>query len=97
MATTHIRLDAGCNSNWDGEDAPPVAILNPDTTTHDRLAYCWGLGAQIEELARLLNTSTDTTQSRIGTLLTHNINPLMAMLHELACNSHPNKIGVRHD
>jgi hypothetical protein len=83
MGTTHIRLDGYCAQNWDC-DAAPVAILNTETTLHERLAYCWGLGSQIEELARLLNTSTDTTKSRIGTLLTHNIDPLMAMLNDLA-------------
>ncbi|MCB8747646.1 hypothetical protein LHU53_12095 [Rhodoferax sp. U2-2l] len=92
--SNHIRLDACCNDNWRGESAPPVAILNPETTLHDRIAYCWGLGAQIEELSMLLlDTPADSAQSRIGTLLKHNIDPLMAVLHELGCSTLPNKFG----
>jgi len=83
METKHIRLDAYMSQNWNSS-AAPVAILNTETTLHERIAYCWELGSQIEELAQLLNVSTDTEQSRIGTLLTHNITPLMAMLNHLA-------------
>lgn len=92
--SNHIRLDACCNNNWSGESAPPVAILNLETTTHDRLAYCFGLVCQIEELTLLLlDNSADTIQSRVGTLLKHNVDPLMAVLHELASNTHPDKFG----
>ena len=78
-----LRLDAFHNQNW-RVDAQPVAVLNEASTTHERIAYCWGQANQISEIAHMLGTSSDADLRRCGGLLHLLSTPLTAMLDHLA-------------
>ena len=94
MTNQITRLDAGCNGNWDGVDATPVAILNTDSTLHERIAYCYGMGEMVANLADLCRFDDNADIQRVGALLHHQIKPLMEVLHVIGCSTHPNKIGA---
>lgn len=81
-----LRLDAFHNQNW-RVDAGPVAILNQASTTHERIAFCWGLAAQIDTLAQMLATANDRAAWPVGGLLQSFATPLVAMLDRLANDS----------
>ena len=84
--TAPLRLDEGHNANWN-LDAKPVAILNKDSTLHERLAYCWGLAASLDDLAMLLNQSSVPDVARISGLFNSRLQPLVAMLERLGSDT----------
>jgi hypothetical protein len=76
-----VQLNDGLAANWK-HDAGPVAILNPDATLHERIAYCWGLAAHLEAIANLSEESQAPARSLHGLLLVHLV-PLLAVLDNL--------------
>lgn len=95
MKAQITRLDSSCNGNWDGVEAPPVAILNTDSTLHDRIAYCYGLGGMVAHLADLCRFNDNSDIQRVGALLHHQIQPLMEVLHVIGSSTHPDQLGGR--
>lgn len=91
--TQQTRLDAGCNGNWDGTDSTPVAVLNAESTLHDRIAYCYGLSEIIAHLADFCRFDDNADVQRVGVLLHHQIKPLVEVLHVIGSSTHPKKIG----
>jgi len=91
MATTHIRLDDECN-NW-GNEGRPVAILNPNSTMHERIAFCWQAVEAISNLADLLRFDDNDDIQRVGVILRQQVTPLLNVLHVIGSDTHPDKIG----
>ena len=85
-STTPLRLDEGNNLNWK-VDAKPVAILNEDSTLHERVAYCWGLASSLDDLSMLLNESSVPDVARISGLFYYRLQPLVAMLERLGSDT----------
>ena len=81
-STALIRLDAGHNSNW-SIGAKPVAILNEASTLHERVAYCWGMANDLQDLSFLLVNQNDSDISRLAGLFLNQIKPLVVMLEDL--------------
>lgn len=94
MKAQITRLDSGCNGNWDGPSAAPVAILNTDSTLHERIAYCYGMSEMIGNLADLCRFDDNADVQRVGALLNHQIKPLIEVLHVIGSSTHPDNIGA---
>ncbi|CAN5192429.1 hypothetical protein BH10PSE16_BH10PSE16_42840 [soil metagenome] len=82
-----LRLDARNNTNWN-IDAQPVAILNEASTLHERLAYCFGLAASIQDLAELLCESKSEGVVITAGFFVNRMAPLVAMLERLGNDTH---------
>ena len=83
-----IRLDACDNDNWDINSAP-VAVLNVESATHDRIAYCWGLANQLQTLSYCLNESSEPGVQRVSGLFLCHVLPLVTMLEKLGSDTAP--------
>lgn len=81
-STAPLRLDAGYSANWK-PSAGPVAILNEASTLHERVAYCWGLAAHLQELSNLFHEHRSSDIARVSGLFYDQITPLVDMLHRL--------------
>jgi hypothetical protein len=77
-----VQLNDHMAQNWKF-DGGPVAMLNPDSSMHERIAYCWGLAANIEAIAAMGNASADGDVSRFANLLSSTVVPLLATLGNL--------------
>ena len=85
-STALLRLDESHNTNWK-VCAQPVAILNEDSTLHERIAYCWGLAEALNELSVLLNESAASDVARVSGLYYNRLQPLVAMLERLGSDT----------
>lgn len=85
-----VRLDDASNINWH-LDAAPVAVLNPDSSLHDRLAYCWGLASRLNEMTQFLGVHGDFELQRVSSLLVCHVSPLVAVLEVLAEATDPGR------
>lgn len=81
-----LRLDSRHNDNWN-VDAAPVAILNEASTLHERIAYCWDLAYQLQDLSMFLNESENSDVARVSGLFTRQLLPLVEMLNHLGSNT----------
>lgn len=82
-----LRLDAGHNCNWEN-DAGPVAILNDASTLHERVAFCWAMASDIQEMAELFSTRSENTDiTRVCALFMNQIRPLVAMLEHIGSST----------
>ena len=89
-----LRLDAFHNTNWNVY-AAPVAILNESSTTHERIAYCWGLANSLHDLSMFLNESSNLDMARISGLFFNQLSPLVDMLERLGsdtCNNNGGRV-----
>ena len=77
-----VRLDAYQNDNWASSDVP-VAILNTESTLHDRIAYCWGLANQLYVLSDLLAEHENREIQQVAALFGSQLKPLEVMLEKL--------------
>lgn len=77
-----IQLNDHLSSNWKC-DAGPVAVLNLKSTTHERIAYCWGLAANLNAIADLGIDSNDADVSNFASLISSALAPLLATLYNL--------------
>jgi hypothetical protein len=78
-----IQLNDHRAQNWKF-DAGPVAMLNPNSSTHERIAYCWCLAENLEAIADLGGMSTDGDVSIFSNLISNSLFPLLATLKILA-------------
>lgn len=85
-----VRLDDASNANW-FLDAAPVAVLNPDSGLHDRIAYCWGLASRLNEMTQFLGVHGDFELQRVSMLLGCHVSPLVAVLEALAESTGPRR------
>ena len=77
-----IQLNDHMAGNWK-RDAAPVAVLNVDSTTHERVAYCWGVALNLRTMMDLCATSSDAEVSEVATLVISALGPLVAVLDRL--------------
>jgi hypothetical protein len=82
-----LQLNDHKASNWSFA-ANPVAILNMDSTTHDQIAYCWGIAANLNALADLGISSDDAGVSNFAELISSGLAPLVAVLKQLGDSTH---------
>ena len=81
-----LRLDARQSENWTGSRTP-VAILNTESTLHDRIAYCSGLANQLHTLSDFLAQHENPDMRQVADLLDSLLQPLQAMLHKLGTDT----------
>ena len=84
-----LRLDSGQNDNW-CTNAGPVASLNPASTQHERIAYCWAVANDLKDLSFLLVNQNDSDISRLAGLFLNQIKPLVSMLEHLGTTTRQN-------
>ena len=77
-----VRLDAYQNATWTSSDVP-VAILNTNSTLHDRIAYSWALANQLHVLSDLLVEHDNQEVRNVAALFCSQLMPLEAMLKTL--------------
>jgi hypothetical protein len=77
-----IQLNDWLGQNWKS-DAGPVAVLNMESTTHERVAYCWGLAETLNVIADLGIASDDRDISRFAGLISRAVAPLISVLDQL--------------
>lgn len=77
-----VQLNDYLAANW-GSDAGPVAVLNLESTTHERIAYCWGLAANLSVIADLGIDSNDADVRKFASLVSSALVPLLATLGNL--------------
>ena len=81
-SSSAIQLNDPLAQNWKF-DAGPVAVLNVESTTHERIAYCWGLAANLDVIANLGIASNDADVSIYASLVSSSLAPLLVMLDNL--------------
>ena len=89
-ASAMVRLDAYQNTNWTSSEVP-VAILNTESTLHDRIAYCWGLANQLHTLSDLLTQHESHEIQQVAALFGSQLMPLEVMLQKLGCDTLSNR------
>jgi hypothetical protein len=70
-----------------------VAILNPDSTLHDRIAFCWESANAIDSFADMCQFNDNDDIQRVGAILHHQITPLLQLLSFLGASTSQNRIG----
>ena len=83
-----VRLDAFQSDNWTSS-AIPVAILNPESTLHQRIAYCWGLANQLHALSDVLAQHESPEIQQVAALFGSQLQPLVTMLKKLGSDTQP--------
>ena len=86
--SAHVRLDAHQNDNWTSSEIP-VAILNTESSLHDRIAYCWGLANQLHVLSDFLGQHESLEIQQIAALFGCQLMPLEVMLQKLGDDTQP--------
>jgi len=83
-----VRLDAYQNDNWISREVP-VAILNTESTLHDRIAFSWGLANQLHVLTDFLAEHANPEIRQVTALFSSQLMPLEAMLQQLGNDTQP--------
>ena len=83
-----VRLDAYQNDNWTSSEVP-VAILNTESTLHDRIAYCWGLANQLHVLSDFLCDHDNPEIKQVAALFSCQLQPLESLLEKLGSDTNP--------
>ena len=87
-SSSMVRLDAHQNDNWTSR-AVPVAILNTESTLHDRIAYCWGLAKNLHVLSFNLNQHSNSEVREVAFLFGCQLQPLEVMLEKMGSDTNP--------
>lgn len=82
LQPTFVQLNDHMACNWTFA-ARPIAVLNLDSSIHERVAYCWGLAANLDALAELGASSGDVDVSNFSNLVSSMLVPLLATLGNL--------------
>ena len=77
-----VRLDSHQNDNWTSSEIP-VAILNTESTLHDRISFCWNLANQLHVLSDLLGQHENREIQEVAALFGCHLIPLEAMLEKV--------------
>ena len=85
-----IRLDAYLSANWTSSEIP-VAILNIESTLHDRIAYCWGVTNQLHVLSDFLCEHDNTDIRQLAALFGCQLQPLKVVLQQLGNDTQPSE------
>ena len=83
-----IRLDAYQSTKWHA-NFTPVAILNTESTLHQRIAYCWGLAHQLVIMSDFLIEHQNPEFRQIGELFDSQLQPLVTLLDKLGADTRP--------
>ena len=83
-----VRLDAFQSDNWTSSTTP-VAILNPESTLHERVAYCWGLANQLHVLSDFLVQHESREIQQVAALFGSQLKPLVTILNKLGSDTQP--------
>jgi hypothetical protein len=83
-----VRLDAFQSNNWTSSTTP-VAILNTQSTLHERIAYCWGLANQLHVLSDFLAQHENPEIQQAAVLFGSQLQPLVTMLKKLGSDTRP--------
>lgn len=86
--STPVRLDAFQGDNWTSS-TNPVAILNTESTLHERIAYCWGLANQLHVLSDFLIQHENPEIQQAAALFGCQLQPLENMLKQLGSDTRP--------
>ena len=84
-----VRLDAFENDNW-SSNGNPVAILNMDSTLHDRIAYCCGMANHLHVLTDLLAQHENIEIRQLAALFDGHLIPLETLLKKMGDDTQPN-------
>lgn len=76
------NVDTHHVNNW-LTDSPPATIINPESTLHARIAWCWGVASELEEIAALLANHIEDSERTVGGIFSTKLLPLVAMLEHL--------------
>ena len=83
-----VRLDSHQNDNWSNSNIP-VAILNTESTLHDRISFCWNLANQLHVLSSLLAEHENREIKETAAMFGGQLIPLEAMLRKLGDDTQP--------
>ena len=83
-----VRLDAFQSAIWASSDTP-VAILNDESTLHERIAYCWGLANQLHVLSDFLCDHDNREIKQVAALFSSQLQPLETLLQKLGDDTKP--------
>ena len=64
-------------------DAPPVAILNNESSMQHRLVYCECVAANLENIAELGSGHENTDVQSLAAIFSNQLHPLLNMLKAL--------------
>lgn len=84
----HLCLDSVNVCNWN-QNAGPVVILNPDSTVHERIAYCWHQIGLLDSLLDTLGNHTDGEIRAMAGMLENFTNPIVRILETLGEMTQP--------
>ncbi|MBK7000972.1 MAG: hypothetical protein IPH35_13660 [Rhodoferax sp.] len=85
-----VCLDSVVIGNWN-KNAGPVTLLNPDSTVHERIAYCW---SQIGMLSTFLDAMSNHTEDEIRSfseMVRHFTDPVIMVLEVLGDMTQPSE------
>ena len=85
-----VRLDSHQNDNWTSR-AVPVAILNTDSTLHDRIAFSWSLAKNLHVLSVTLDQHMNSEIQDVAALFGSQLQPLEVMLKKLGSDTNPSQ------
>ena len=80
---TLVSLDTEIHSIVAPVDAPPVAILNPQSSLHCRLIFCECAAANLESIVALANNHTNDDVQTLASVFGNQLHPLLSMLQVL--------------
>ncbi len=83
-----LRLDAFQSDNW-SNSATPVAILNTESTLHQRIAYCWGLANQLHIFSDFLVQHENSEIRQVAQQYLSQLQPLVNLLNKLGTDTRP--------
>ncbi len=83
-----LRLDAFQSDNWSSSTIP-VAILNTESTLHQRIAYCWGLANQLHTLSNFLDQHENPEIRQVAQQYVSQLQPLENLLYKLGTDTLP--------
>jgi hypothetical protein len=81
-----LRLDAFQSERWRG-NRTPVAILNTESTLHQRISYCWSLAHQLHLMSDFLSGHMSLESRQIAEFLDTHLHPLVTLLEKLGADT----------
>lgn len=92
-AKKHLCLNSVNVCNWN-QNAGPVAILNPDSTVHERIAYCYSQIGMLDTLLVALANHTDDEIRSLAGMVEHFTSPVILVLETLGDITHKETLAT---